>query len=366
MNEAAVQAMPSRPRAGRASSSIPISSLVGVPAWTLVAAFLLSTQFLAQPFVWANFPLESIALAWLAIFRNRLIVSSIIAAAIVAVVAVPDLPTVVRGALIAAAIAGSALLGESILSLLGYEHQAIGTTPMLLRVSRWWVIASAVATIFLLYRQASRGRTEVHEASLRATQLERQAAQSRLQLLRSQIEPHFLFNTLATIRRLHRSTPDKGATMLANFIDYLRAAMPRSADQPWFIRDESDLVRAYLHVVEVRMSGRLTWSMEVDASLAEHAFPRLALATLVENAVKHGIVPAEEGGHVAIVVRRLDSFIDARVIDTGVGLSMAGGGSGIGLANTRARLRSLYGSDATLDLAHNSPRGICASIRIPG
>ncbi len=365
MNQAALDEMPMDPRANPATGSATIALFVTASGWTLLAAFLLSTQFLAQPFVWANFPVDAIAAGWLTIFRNRLIVTACIAAGVALASSVPRLPTIPRRLLVAIAIVVTAFSGESLLSLLDYEYQGIGTRAMVLRVSRWCVIALAIATIFLLYQRAVRGRSAIHDASLRVAQLERQAVESRLLLLRSQIEPHFLFNTLATIRRLHRSTPEEGETMLANFIDYLRAAVPPTADRPSCLGDELDLVRAYLGLVEVRMSGRLTWSIDADETLAERAFPRLALATLVENAVKHGIVPAQDGGHVAIVVRRLPPFVDACVIDTGVGLSTAGGGSGIGLANTRARLASSYGPTAQLSLTHNQPRGVCAAIRIP-
>ncbi|MGI9025952.1 MAG: sensor histidine kinase [Burkholderiaceae bacterium] len=341
------------------------SDLLVAPAWATLVALLLSTQFLAQPFVWASYPFDEIATAWLAIFRNRSIVTSCIALAVVGTGLIPSSSAPMRALMIALAIAVGALAGEYALGALEYESSGMATRAMFLRVSRWCVIGLAIASIFFLYYRAMRARAEAHGASLRAAQIERQAMESRLQLLRAQIEPHFLFNTLATIRRLHHSEPEQGELMLGNFIDYLRAAIPKSREHVPLLCDELDLGRAYLGLVAVRMSGRLTWSMDVDPSLATHRFPPLSLATLAENAIKHGIVPAERGGHVAIVVRRVASFIEASVIDTGVGLSVATGGSGIGLANTRARLFSLHGPSARLELMHNQPRGVRATIRIP-
>ena len=135
---------------------------------------------------------------------------------------------------------------------------------------------------------------------LRRAQMERQIAQSRLQMLRSQIEPHFLFNTLATVRRLHHTEPAQGAQLLTHFLDYLRLTLPTLHDEGATLGQEIDLVQAYLGVVAVRMSGRLQVSFEVSDELRACEFPALSIATLVENAVKHGIAPAPEGGAIQV------------------------------------------------------------------
>jgi hypothetical protein len=344
-----------------ALSSSPVMILVGA----VVVALILSTQLMAQPFVWNNFPLDAIAEAWGRLFRNRLVVTLSIAFAIVAVRAVVTGSSMIDAVAIAAAIAIGAIAGEWALLALGYESSIGGMAALLPRVVRWCVIGLIVSAMFLLHGRAARARTSAHDATLKATRIERQAVESRLQLLRAQIEPHFLFNTLATIRQLHRSEAGTGALMLGNFIDYLQAAIPKSRAGVPTLRDELELVRAYLGLIEARMSGLLTSSIESDPVVDDHPFPPLSLATLVENAVKHGIVPCEHGGHIAVLARRVGDTIEASVVDNGVGLSTGASGSGIGLANTRARLVSLYGPSASLSLTHHLPSGVQATIRIP-
>jgi hypothetical protein len=348
-------------RFSAALSSSPVMILAGA----LVVALILSTQLMAQPFVWENFPLDAIAQAWGRLFRNRLVVTTSIAIAIVVVSRFTTGSTVSTALASAAAIAIGAIAGELVLLTLGYENSIGGMGVFLPRVVRWCVIGLIVSAMFLLYERAGQARTSAHDATLKAAQIERQAVESRLQLLRAQIEPHFLFNTLATIRQLHRFEPGNGALMLGNFIDYLQAAIPKSRAGVPTLRDELELVRAYLGLIEVRMSGLLTSSIESDPEVVDHPFPPLSLATLVENAVKHGIVPSEHGGHIAVIARRVGDMIEASVIDSGVGLSAKSSGSGIGLANTRSRLVSLHGSAASLSLMHHMPSGVRATIRIP-
>ncbi len=144
--------------------------------------------------------------------------------------------------------------------------------------------------------------------------------------------------------------------------------MPGSGDRAT-LGDEVDLVRSYLAIVEMRMSGRLTVIFDVPDSLRDHASPPLTLATLVENAVKHGITPAPDGGTITVSARCDADALELVVADTGVGISGSAqtsmGGAGIGLANIRSRLRALYRGAASLRITGNAPRGVRAVIRLP-
>jgi hypothetical protein len=184
--------------------------------------------------------------------------------------------------------------------------------------------------------------------------------------MRKQIEPHFLFNTLATVRRLHQTEPETGATMLANFIDYLARLLPMLEHSEVPLGDEADLVTAYLSVIQIRMPERLTVRIDVPAALRRARVPPLALATLVENAVKHGIAPLPHGGAIEVVALAKDGMLELSVSDNGAGFnSSTGGGVGIGLYNVRARLATLHGALGTLQVEANRVAGVRASIMLP-
>jgi len=337
-----------------------------IGGWAMLAALLLSTQFLAQPFVWEDFPLDEIVAGWAFALADHLLVTMSIAVAVTRFAAIPSRTALARSVLVVTGIFVGAFVGESLSAVHNGDAASIGTPLMLFHVGRWSVISFAVVGMFVMYRRVLSDRVNAHNVAMRATQSERQVVEARLQLLRAQIEPHFLFNTLATIRRLQQSEPGQGDLMLANFIDYLRAAMPDLQSPQATLGQELDLVRAYLGLVAVRLSGRMTWSVTIDAGLEAQPFPALTLATLIENAIKHGIEPSPEGGHIDVAVREVDGMVEASVTDSGVGLSSTvGGGSGIGLSNTKARLASLYGEQASLHLEAHAPRGVRATIRVP-
>jgi LytS/YehU family sensor histidine kinase len=198
---------------------------------------------------------------------------------------------------------------------------------------------------------------------LRRVQTQRQAAATQLCALRGQIEPHFLFNTLATVRRLHQTDPAQGAPLLGHFISYLRSTQP-DASAGGTLAEELALTSAYLGIIAARMSGRLQVEYEIQEDVRQTPFPPLTIATLVENAVKHGIAPVPEGGTICVSVKAVSGSLEAVVSDTGAGF-VGTSGTGIGLANIRARLHTLYGSAGTLSLRANTPRGVRAAIRIP-
>jgi len=154
--------------------------------------------------------------------------------------------------------------------------------------------------------------------------------------------------------------------MLDNLVRYLRAALPQLRAGATTLGQEADLVRAYLDVLQIRMGSYLGFSLDVPAGLRDHPFPPMMLLTLAENAIKHGLAPSPDVGRIDIVARHHEGHLVITVADTGVGFGVAKtAGTGIGLANTRARLAALYGSESELALTANEPRGVVATIRVP-
>jgi hypothetical protein len=202
-------------------------------------------------------------------------------------------------------------------------------------------------------------RTQIQRAGLAA---EQQRAQ--LQLMRAQIEPHFLFNTLSVVRALARS--DRAATvgMLDNLMCYFEAALPRLRASEVPLAQEMELVAAYLAIYQARMGARLTYEVALPQDLAAARIPSMMLLTLVENALKHGVGPAVEGGFIRVSAARERDLLALRVADSGRGMDVRQG-HGAGLANIRQRLLMIYGTAATLTLRPAEPRGVVASVLLP-
>jgi signal transduction histidine kinase len=191
--------------------------------------------------------------------------------------------------------------------------------------------------------------------------LERDLLDARLRLLQAQIEPHFLFNTLANVLALVESGSPQAAPVLRHLIAYLRAAMPRLADAEATLDTELQLVRAYLELMRMRMPDRLQFTLAVEPELGALRFPAMALLTLVENAVKHGIDPSMTGGRIEVGGRRDGRAVTLWVADNGVGLSESAG-PGTGLANVKARLQACYGNSAQIEMHEASPHGLRAEL----
>jgi LytS/YehU family sensor histidine kinase len=187
---------------------------------------------------------------------------------------------------------------------------------------------------------------------------------AQLRLLRAQVEPHFLFNTLATVKSLAQCDRQSTIDMLENLRRYFTAALPRMKEDVVTLGDEVLLIDSYLAIFQVRMGVRLAYDVDVPDSLKSLRIPPLVLLTLVENALKHGLTPLIEGGTISISAHREHSSIVLRVIDTGRGMDLRSG-YGFGLANVRQRLVMLYGPSAVLTLLAGKPRGVVATIRIP-
>jgi signal transduction histidine kinase len=248
---------------------------------------------------------------------------------------------------------------------------AVGATPadegpryMVLVFTSWLGSAAVLVAGYVFYLRAQSADEEARTAELRRSALETQQLATRLRLLQAQVEPHFLFNTLSNVRRLSQTDAGAGRGMLAQLTRYLRGALPRMREHETTLADEIELVRAYLGLQQVRMGARLETSIDAPPALLEARVPPMMLATLVENAIKHGIAPLAEGGAIRISAQKSDGALQLTVADTGRGLA-ASSGTGVGLANIRARLAALYGARAGLRLEANSPRGVAAVITLP-
>ncbi|CAN5918594.1 sensor histidine kinase [soil metagenome] len=353
-----------RPSSG--FSLVHASPSTAAAAWGVVVALGMSTQLLFQPFVWRHWPWEEVLAAWLGIAWQRAAVALGIVAIISLAWRLPGRSPTVRALTLAAAIVLGAMAGEMALVAMGSLDAPPSAMAVATRVLQWGALSASIASIFFLWRRSVSLQAEARSIELRRVQTSRQLMRARLQALRSQIEPHFLFNTLATVRRLQRTDHGQGAQLLSDFLAYLHATLPDMQKEGSTLGQEIDLVRAYLGVVSARMHGRLDVIIDISKGLRACEFPPLALATLVENSVKHGIGPSLESGSILVLARIVDASLEVVVADTGVGFSGAGhGGSGIGLANTRERLRTLYGAEGTLRLERNDPRGVRATLRLP-
>lgn len=199
---------------------------------------------------------------------------------------------------------------------------------------------------------------------LERSELARQALDARLKLMQAQVAPHFLFNTLANVQALVDVGSPQAPVVLRSLTAYLRAAVPQLHDGGDTLEQEVRLVEAYLELMYMRMPDRLRFSLHVDESLGTVCCPAMTLLTLVENAVRHGIDPAEEGGTIDISVERRGARCVVRVVDTGVGFSHDGP-PGTGLATLRERLALTFAGDAQLRLTARQPHGVCAEVELP-
>ena len=212
-------------------------------------------------------------------------------------------------------------------------------------------------------RVAQRRRDEKSEAAQTAT--EKELTVARLNLLHAQVEPHFLYNTLASAQLLTRSDPARADEMLGHLIQYLRRSLPSTDNEMSTLGVELERALAYLEILKIRMGPRLSVQVDVPESLRATPLPPMVLQTLVENAIKHGLEPRTGGGTVWIRARRVDDVVAVTVADDGEGFNTKTSGTGIGLKNVRERLRLLYGASAALSVVANFPSGVAATISVP-
>jgi signal transduction histidine kinase len=226
-------------------------------------------------------------------------------------------------------------------------------------------LAPWVALGALVRQKEALAREQALAFDLERSEYERQALDARLHLLQAQVAPHFLFNTLANVQALVDAGSPHASDVLRSLVAYLRAAVPRINEPATTLGQELALVRAYLELMHMRMPDRLQYAVHADESVHALRCPPMTVLTLVENAVRHGIDPNEEGGRIEIRVEHRGDRCAVRVSDTGVGLRTTGGGLGTGLATLRERLQLIFGNDAKLDVSALRPHGVSAEIEFP-
>ncbi|MEP7155764.1 MAG: histidine kinase, partial [Betaproteobacteria bacterium] len=232
---------------------------------------------------------------------------------------------------------------------------------IMLLIAKYFIDRSRRATAF----------AEQKKKEADVSNVNRQITEARLQALQAQVEPHFLYNTLANVQALTEVDPAQANQMTGHLIQYLRSSLPKMRENTSTVGQEIELVRAYLNILKMRMGERLAFDIDCPADLNSVSFPPLMLPSLVENAIKHGLEPQREGGRIDVIVQRVFTATGERirvtVKDTGRGLTGAPtqAGGGVGLTNIRERLIAIYGDAGSLTLESNDPKGAIASIEVP-
>jgi len=233
-----------------------------------------------------------------------------------------------------------------------------------------WIMASLI--IKVTYKKQIQAEAQAAQATetAEAESLKRQVVEARMAAMQAQVEPHFLFNTLASIDHLIETDPARASTMQKNLIALLRASMPTMREAgdggPRDLNRELAMIRPYLEILKVRMEDRLHTEIDVPEGLQSAEFPSMMIQTLVENAIKHGLEPKPEGGRLTVRAEVQHGKLAVTVADTGVGFGKAAtAGTGVGLANIRERLQLLYGNKATLNVRENPGGGTAVTVTVP-
>jgi sensor histidine kinase YesM len=219
--------------------------------------------------------------------------------------------------------------------------------------------------LFTIADRLRRARERVREQQLDLARTEQTGTEAQLRMLRAQVEPHFLFNSLANVASLIESDPPRARRMLERLNDYLRAALRHSRETTTTLSQELDLITQHIELLNDRMPGRIELTVDVAPALREHPLPPMLLQPLVENAVKHGIEPRVGGGRIAVQATETEDGLSLQVRDDGIGFGTDSGG-GSGLANLRARLAAIYGPRARLTLCENAEGGVTVTMELPG
>jgi signal transduction histidine kinase len=226
------------------------------------------------------------------------------------------------------------------------------------------LFAAPLIVVGLLRNRQYEALTEQLQRDAERERLARELSESQLRLLRAQIEPHFLFNTLGAVQQLAEQGAPRAAELTANLIAFLRASLSEMRSDQVALEAEFGLVDAYLKVMQARLGARLDFTLTLPEALAQVRVPSMILLTLAENAIKHGIEPSLHGGQVNLSAAAMDGQVRLRVHDSGVGMSVTPG-TGLGLENVRHRLALAYpGAGAGLTLEEAEP-GLIAEILIP-
>ena len=234
-----------------------------------------------------------------------------------------------------------------------------------------WLVIFSSAILKIAYKRTIQAEVKAAVATETADseQLKRQVVEARMAAMQAQVEPHFLFNTLASIDHLIETDPPRASTMQKNLIALLRASMPSMRESNPALHNlgrEMAVIRPYLEILKVRMEDRLQTSIMVPEGLLSAEFPPMMIQSLVENAIKHGLEPKAEGGTLTVAAEIVHGRLAVTVADTGLGFGRADtAGTGIGLTNIRERLKLLYGDKASMVVADNLPSGTIVTLTVP-
>ena len=259
------------------------------------------------------------------------------------------------------------------------EMHEVSLGEFLPSLAMLWVVASLI--IKISYKRQIQAEAQAAQAveTAESESLRRQVVEARMAAMQAQVEPHFLFNTLASIDHLIEVDPQRASQMQKNLIALLRASMPtmREANgdgaNGGTARDlgrELAVIRPYLEILKVRMEERLTTEIDVPDGLLSAEFPAMMVQTLVENAIKHGLEPKPEGGKLTLKAEIVHGKLNVTVVDTGLGFGRAASsgrtaGTGVGLANIRERLQLLYGPKASITITENPGGGTRVTLAVP-
>jgi len=258
-------------------------------------------------------------------------------------------------------------------------HEEVQLGEGLPQLAFFWIVASLVVKI--TYRKQIQAEAQAAQAveAAEAESLKRQVVEARMAAMQAQVEPHFLFNTLASIDHLIEVDPQRASQMQRNLIALLRASMPTmretgsegsAGNRPRDLGRELAVIRPYLEILKVRMEERLATEIDAPEGLLSAEFPAMMVQTLVENAIKHGLEPKPEGGRLSLKAEVVHGKLSLTVADTGLGFGRAASsgttaGTGVGLANIRERLQLLYGPKASLTITENPGGGTRVVLAVP-
>lgn len=345
-------------------------SLVRQFNWRGCAAVLglclvLSTEILFTPATFEHWTLRQIADGWL----EQLFDTVSLGMFIMVSVKLTDsmVGEAVRWRLLALLAAVVVAAGAGYLGLTALHYPAGYYPPTMVLVGetlRVALLGGIATTVWTVRRSNARSLQRLRLMQFQRGVVKQGLLDAEIKVLEAQIEPHFLLNTLATVRCLFRTGSGSAAQMLCSLQQYLGAALPQFRGEHPTLGSEFAQVAAYLDILQVRMGPRLAFDIALPPDLAAAPFPPMTLMTLVENAVKHGLMPLPGGGRIDVAARASGDQLEVTVSDNGAGFQ-AGGGSGIGLVNIQARLAVLYGGKARLALEANTPRGVVARICVP-
>jgi hypothetical protein len=217
-------------------------------------------------------------------------------------------------------------------------------------------------------KKRAEAQTQTANAAVERESMQRQLSEAKMQMMQAQVEPHFLFNTLASVEHLIETDPPRASAMQRSLIQYLRAVLPQMRDNVVVtnLGREVDMVKAYLNLLKMRMEERLTVDLRIPEELRSAAFPPMMLQSMVENAIKHGLECKPEGGTLKIQAEVAGNKLRVIVTDDGVGFGVVpSDGTGLGLPTIRERLKLLHGEQGQLHIAANSPSGVIVTVEVP-